>query len=72
MAAYDHEEHAAYAPTEDFHRVQLEEFIMKTKADALKNLPDGQAKSQAARISEIEANRKKKKMTSVREIPPKP
>ena len=61
MAAYDHEEHAAYAPTEDFHRVQLEEFIMKTKADALKNLPDGQAKSQAARISEIEANRKKEK-----------
>ena len=61
MAAYDHEEQTAYAPTEDFHRIQLEEFISKTKAAALEKLPTGQGKSKAARISEIESNRKKEK-----------
>ena len=61
MAAFDHEEQASYAPTEDFHRIQLEEFITKTKADALAKLPPKPEKSKAARISEIEANRKKEK-----------
>ena len=61
IAAFDHEEQAAYAPTEDFHRIQLEEFIEKTKADALAKLPPAPKKSKAARVSEIEANRKKEK-----------
>ena len=61
MAAYDHEEQAAYAPTEDFHRVQLEEFISRTKADALKKLPDGPKKSNAQRISGIDENRNREK-----------
>ena len=61
IAAFDHEEKAAYGPTEDFHRVQLEEFIEKTKAAALAKLPGNAVKSKAARISEIEANRKKEK-----------
>ena len=61
IAAFDHEEKAAYEPTEDFHRVQLEEFIAKTKADALAKLPVKTGKSKAARVSEIEANRKKEK-----------
>ena len=66
IAAFDHEEKAAYEPTEDFHRVQLEEFIAKTKADAQAKLPGKAGKSKAARISEIEANRKKEK-ESIRE-----
>ena len=66
IAAFDHEEKAAYGPTEDFHRVQLEEFIAKTKADAQAKLPGKAGKSKAARISEIEANRKKEK-ESIRE-----
>jgi hypothetical protein len=61
IAAFDHEEQAAYALTEDFHRIQLEEFIEKTKADALAKLPQAPKKSKAARVSEIEANRKKEK-----------
>ena len=61
MAAFDHEEQASYAPTEDFHRVQLEEFIEKTKADALAKLPKKTGKSNAARISEIESNRRQEK-----------
>lgn len=61
MAAYDHEEQAAYSPTEDFHRIQLEEFIAKTKSAALAKLPAGQEKSRSARISEIDANRRKEK-----------
>ena len=61
IAAYDHEEQVSYAPMEDFHRIQLEEFIAKTKADALEKLPKKQTKSKAARISEIETNRKKEK-----------
>lgn len=66
IAAFDHEEQAAYAPTEDFHRVKLEEFIEKTKADALAKLPAKTGKSKAARLSEIETNRKKEK-ASIRE-----
>lgn len=61
MAAFDHEEQAAYKPTEDFHRVQLDEFIKKTKADALAKLPGRPGRSRSARLSEIEANRKKEK-----------
>ena len=61
MAAFDHEEQASYAPTEDFHRVQLEEFIEKTKTDALAKLPEKPGKSNAARISEIESNRHREK-----------
>ena len=61
IAAFDHEEKAAYEPTEDFHRVQLEEFITKIKADALAKLPAKTGKSKAARISEIESNRKREK-----------
>ena len=61
IAAFDHEEQVSYAPTEDFHRVQLEEFIAKTKADALAKRPHDAGRSKAARISEIEANRKKEK-----------
>lgn len=61
MASYDHEEQAVYAPTEDFHRIQLEEFITKTKNEAQAKLPKKQKASNAARISEIAANRKKEK-----------
>lgn len=61
MAAYDHEEQVSYAPTEDFHHVQLEEFIEKTKADALAKLPKDQVKSNAARIAGISQNRQKEK-----------
>ena len=61
IAAFDHAEKAAHEPTEDFHRVQLEEFIAKTKADALAKLPAITSKSKAARISEIESNRKREK-----------
>ena len=61
MAAYDHEEHTAYAPTEDFHKVQLDQFITKTKEEAIAKLPVKKEKSKAARISEIEANRAKEK-----------
>ena len=67
MAELDHEEQAAYAPTEDFHRIQLEEFIGKTKADALAKLPGKQNKSKASRISEIESNRRKEK-EAIREL----
>ena len=61
IAAFDHAEKAAYEPTEDFHRVQLEEFIAKTKEDALAKLPGKAGKSKTARISEIASNRKKEK-----------
>ena len=46
--------------------MQLEEFISRTKADALAKRPKDIGKSKAARVSEIEANRKKEK-TSIRE-----
>jgi hypothetical protein len=39
----------------------MEEFIAKTKAEAIAKLPPKPEKSKAARISEIEANRKKEK-----------
>lgn len=61
MAAFDHNEQAAYAPTEDFYRIKLEEFITKTKEDALAKRPAQQDKSKSARMSEIEANRKREK-----------
>ena len=61
MASYDHEEQVVYAPTEDFHRIQLEEFITKVKNEAQAKLPKKQKASNAARISEIAANRQKEK-----------
>ena len=61
MAAFDHEEKVTYEPTEDFHRVQLDEFIDKIKAEALAKQPKKPDKSKAARISEIESNRKREK-----------
>ena len=66
LAAFDHEEKMAYEPTEVFHQVQLEEFISRTKAAALAKRPKDTGKSRSARISEIEANRKKEKI-SIRE-----
>ena len=63
LAAFDHEEKMAYEPTEVFHQVQLEEFISRTKAAALAKRPKDTGKSRSARISEIEANRKKEKIS---------
>ena len=61
MASYDHEEQVVYAPTEDFHRIQLEEFITKVKNEAQAKLPKKQKASNAARISDIAVNRQKEK-----------
>ena len=59
MATYDHEEQVAYAPIEDFDEVQMMEFAERIKADAMKKIPKEPGKSDAARISEIDANRRR-------------
>ena len=59
MAAYDHEEKVTYAPTEDFDEVQMMDFAERIKSGAIKKFSKTPGKSNAARISEIDANRRK-------------
>lgn len=57
----DSTEATVYAPTEDFHYVQLDEFIEATKKEAKRMAAGSSSKSKAARIAEIQSNRKKEK-----------
>ena len=59
----DATEATVYAPTEDFHYVQLDEFIEATKSEAKRLAADSSSRSKAARIAEIQSNRKKEKET---------
>lgn len=61
MAAADSEEKAVWDVTEDFHRVQLDEYIERVKREARDQQPDRIAKSKAARIAEIDENRRKER-----------
>ncbi len=63
MREADSTEAVVYAPTEDFHAVQLDEFIEDTKKEAKRMATGSSAKSKAARIAEIQFNRKKEKET---------
>ena len=57
----DKTEATVYAPTEDFHSVQLDEFIEATKKEARRLAAGSSSKSKAARIAEIQANRNREK-----------
>ena len=59
MAKADSTEAITYAPTEDFHSVQLDEFIEKTKQEAKRLASSVSSRSKAARIAEIQSNRKR-------------
>ena len=59
----DSTEATVYAPTEDFYYVQLDEFIEATKKEAKRMSAGSSSKSKAARIAEIQSNRKKEKET---------
>ena len=63
----DSTEATVYAPTEDFHSVQLDEFIEDTKKEARRLAAGSSSKSKAARIAEIQTNRKREKET-IREV----
>ncbi len=63
MREADSTEAAAYAPTEDFHYVQLDEFIQETRKEAKRLAAGSSSRSKAARIAEIQSNRKKEKET---------
>lgn len=57
----DSTEAVVYEPTETFHSVQLDEFIEGTKKEAKRLAQGSSPKSKAARIAEIQANRKQEK-----------
>ena len=57
----DSTEATVYEPTETFHRVQLDEFVEETKKEAKRLARGSTPKSKAARIAEIQANRKQEK-----------
>ena len=61
MKEADSTEAAVYAPTEDFHYGQLDEFIEETKKEAKRLAASGSTKSKATRIAEIQSNRKHEK-----------
>ena len=59
MAEQDHKLQVSYVPKEDFRRVQVDEIIANRVSDTMKKIPKGPGKSNAARISEIDANRRR-------------
>ena len=59
MAKSDSAEAITYAPVEDFHSVQLDEFIEETKKEASRLASSVSSGSKAARIAEIQTNRKR-------------
>ena len=59
MVKADSTEAITYAPTEDFHSVQLDEFIEETKQEARRLAASVSSKSKAVRIAEIQTNRKR-------------